>query len=260
MYKNKTPKLGIPFMSKGEVLSEQSERMRAIIIENQLIAARKGVQNCVFDEGTYSIKDNTVVLSQQGRYAFEGIVSGWYCAVPDRIVWSGLKLGRINYLYLKAGMTTAMNTSHVQAISKDTTPYQKEHDVFLVAVLNKTGELDTHPEGKYYANDLLRHCIDNVNPHGNEIIQDSIVVKKIKSHDVCRAKVIKQQSGGKNGVILGIPEGVDVVSVDVIEECQDKPTFELGQVAVWIRDDSFTVFNDGKVGIPMMVTLWYRER
>lgn len=185
-YKHKTPVLGIPFMGKDDTLSAQEERKQAIIIENQLIAAMKGIQSCVFEEGEYRIVDEgktkSVYLMTTGQnLSFMGIVGGGFCKISGTLKWEGLQSGKKYYLYLKAKENIFEKPTSVRTIVKDNTPYQPEQKATLLAIFDLTKELpelDTLPPGKAYGQDVALHGSDKTNPHGEVLEQDSILLRK----------------------------------------------------------------------------------
>jgi len=288
-YKQKTEFFGIPFISNDETVSEAEEKKAANIIENQLLAATKGVRCAVFEDGHYRLVDNvdgtyTVMLVGTGeRIAFEGIVNGGYCYSKNPVLWEKLIKGKTYHLYVKFTSDLYADEHAFKPITKENFPYGD--NVFNVLYLAKIDlsvdkpAVDAHPNGKVYGTDIAHHANDKTNPHGRDLVQDNLDVQKsfkfqgaelYNGKDGILDKVEKLStfstedglpfitSGGTTGVNVGVTG--KIVSVDVVEAIWEgqPPSFELGEIAIKIEGQNATIYNSGKAGIPLHVSVWYR--
>lgn len=235
-YKYKTPVFGIPFMRDGDRLSELEERKKALIIENQLLAAKNCITNCVFEEGQYTIKENEIWLSKTGeKSAFKGIVGNAFCQISETIKWTGLSKGKRYYLYLKAKDNIFENSASVSVIAKESTPFFPEQKATLLAFVDYKDkpELNTKPYGKIYAGDM---------------------VFQIKEKNI--QKIIS--SGGKEGVSFQINDALHVKFVTVNEYIENNnPTFSLGEIVTKVENNKIIVYNNGEKNIPMQINVIY---
>lgn len=184
-YKKKTRFFQIPIVTTGCRIEAEEEEKIVTIIENQLMAAKKGINCCVFRDGNYKIIDNydntfNVILSgNSNNIPLEGMVNGGYLRSEDDIVWENMIKGNTYYLYVqwKDGLyenPSNFNITYSQNIKKN-------NYFVLLAKLDLTKEptIDTNPEDKIYYSDLASHITDNINPHGETLIQDKMKIKTI---------------------------------------------------------------------------------
>jgi len=183
-YKQCTRRLKIPVHGMGDPLSPPVEMQRFQIIENMLLAGTKGVRNCVFDDGLYELNpetDSTYVATVRATGhspSAIGMVGGAYFEAPPTVSWPGLKKGYSYYLYLRGNSSTLENFNEVKAISS---AYALDGDNLLLAIVDCRSEqprLEPYPDGKLYSDDLARHINDVENPHGRELLQDVLYVRK----------------------------------------------------------------------------------
>lgn len=209
-YKYKTEFYGIPIVAEGQRLSEKEEIKKFNIIENQLLAATKGVMCCVFDDGDYDLIDNvdgtySVMLISTGQsVALEGILRGGYCYSKEPIVWQGLRKGKVYHLYVSYTDRLYADETAFDVTFKETVawPHNLMNYLYLAKV-DLTGEnkiIDSNPDGKIYANDIACHVNDVSNPHGNELHQDTLVVKKLVFEMNDGKQVVLLDSDG-NGIL-----------------------------------------------------------
>lgn len=276
-YSGKTPYYGIPFPKLGDFASPEDESKSANIIENQLLAATRGVKCCIFEDGEYHLVDNvdgtyTVMLTKYGvRDSIEGILNGGYVWTDQPILWEGLKRGEKRYLYVKYTSKLYQDETAF-AIEISTILYPKESPYhLLMAIFDwKNGDkptLDTNPDQKTYGTDITLHTTDFRNPHGERLEQNELVIfNQIKYVKNNQEKVIiplnvlicEEKSGGKDGKILGFEDVTKIINVDVKEKVIDTPTFKLGEIAIKHNTEkSFTIYNSGDKNIPMIITILY---
>jgi len=285
-YKYKTPIFNLPYMGKEDILSEQEERRRAIIIENQLLAANKGIKNCIFEEGEYRVLDkgktrDVCLLTTGENISFMGIVNSAFCKTCKTIIWNNLIPNRIYYLYLKAKDNIYENCSSVLSIAKESTPYYDEHNATLLAKI-KIGydsyDLDINPDGKIYGQDILVHSSDTTNPHGENLVQDNLLIRKSLNFeqngiDGLSKEIVNLYDENGNGILQkekfitlnelsNGTEGREIIcdskikSIIVYENVvENKPTFGLGEIAIKIFDNRAYIYNNGKCNIPILITI-----
>lgn len=255
-YKNKTEFYGIPVIGKDQRLSEQEELKKFNIIENQLLAATKGVMCCVYEEGCYHLVDNidgtyTVMLMSTGQnVALEGVVRGGYCYSKDPILWEVLRKGRVYHLYV-AYTDKLYQDEYAFAVTSAEIPWAKDlmNYLYLAKVDLTQNEpiLDTNPDGKIYSNDIACHVSDKINPHGEEVMQDSLIIKKL----------VLQKDDGSNVVLLN-SSGGGVLNGLIGEREIDRSVMEIhipsnkGLKKV-MHETNFELVSGGKNGIDFNV-------
>ena len=182
-YNRKTPLLGIPVPWYKDRIIPEVEFRRFCLIENMLIAGTQGVRTCVFDDGNYRLLPETdetykVSLTATGPSpSASGIVGGAYFMAPSELIWSGLRKGFSNYLYLRATPKTYEDCSAVQtSTSEHLLPMADALLLAFVDLRDEVPRLNTEPDGKVYSADVARHAMDNENPHGRRMYQDELVV------------------------------------------------------------------------------------
>jgi hypothetical protein len=160
------------------------ELQRFQIIENMLLAGTKGVRNCVFDDGLLELNpetDSTYVATARATGhspSVIGMVGGAYFEAPAIVTWPGLKKGYFYYLYIRGTNKTFEDFNEVKAVSST---YTVEGDNLLIATADCRSEqpkLEPYPDGKLYSEDLALHINDVENPHGRELLQDTLYVRQ----------------------------------------------------------------------------------
>lgn len=285
-YKYVTEHFGIPVTGEEE-MTVHAEHTRWTIVENQLLAATKGVYCAVFEDGDYQVIDNvdgtyTVMLVGTGHdYAFMGMVNGGLAFTEDPIIWEGLKNTHKYYLYATYEDGMYLDPMLFGRTSRTIPIENGVRTATLLAVFDgTTGKIDNNPDGKIYGEDLSSHMGDDHNPHGTKMYQDEIIIgslihRKVNNDgsstltpmingkdgllDTLRQKTITVHalSGGPSGVNVDIPFPGTVVSASAQEFVQvnNAPTFGLGEVCVRVDPGAavVTVFNAGAEGIPIIV-------
>jgi hypothetical protein len=183
-YKQCTRRLKIPVHGNGDPLSPPVEMQRFQIIENMLLAGTKGVSNCVFDDGLFSLNSETestyvATVSATGHSpSAVGMVGGAYFEAPPTVSWPGLKKGYSYFLYIRGTNRTFEDFNDIKAVSS---AYALEGDNLLIAVADCRSDqpkLEPYPDGKLYSEDLALHVNDVENPHGRELMQDVLFVRQ----------------------------------------------------------------------------------
>ena len=296
-YKNKTSFFNIPVASKGEKISSKEERRKANIIENQLLAATRGVKCCVFEDGEYNAiqqGDGTynIILSSVGfNKALEGMVNGGYVKSNSTVKWTGLKQGGMYYLYIKY---TDKLYEDPEAFIATSFPKKKDLSVssfLLLAVADLTKDkpyVNPNPDGKVYTQDIEGHVSDYTNPHGNNLYQEKITLMKelrfekgfgknkqtisiLNENNIddflIRTTVMDVQSGGKNGVSIVIDNAEEILSAHVVQLKDNVESKYIGDVLIGLSGTDGSVMSKNQViiynendncGIPIRVTVIYR--
>jgi len=293
----KTPFFRIPFLANGSTLSEESEGRAANIIENQLLAATKGIKCTVFRDGMYRAVNNldgtwTVLLSSTGENcAIEGVVHGGYCFSSNPVLWENLEFGKEYYLYVtyQDGMyedeTNFGTSARIHAVDNKVSTF------LYLAKVDLTGDkpvIDSNPDGKIHGTNVALHATDKENPHGETLVQENIDLNNIlwglvPQEDGSTKKIslwksngggalnaaIKKKtilldamSGGADGVDVSLGFEAEIQGAIVHEKVWEGqgPTFLLGEIAIRTYSDKVQVYNAGEVGVTMTVTVFYIER
>jgi hypothetical protein len=287
-YKQKTRCLGIPVPWYGDNIIPEQEMKKYQIIENMILAATQGVQNVVFDDGSYAVEKEAdgryrVVLRATGPSpSAEGISNGVYFQAPSTVVWSGLKQGGIYNLYLQAGRKTYEDCSAVRAVSS---AFQKKGLLMATVDLNgDVGSINKMPDGKVYSADSARHSGDRENPHGVELYQDSLTIneKLVLGADaaivfggqrvtspqlldaIChvaghRIQLLDLTSPGPEGEVVEVKEMERVSFVQVQRKVMGALNGTVGDIGIGYYGENpdvnlpneFAIYNSGDEGIPL---------
>ena len=288
-YKQKTKFFGIPVPGYGDHIWPELEIRKYQILENMLIAGTNGVQNCVFDDGDFSLAPDdagkyTVSLRANGQQpSAKGLVGGAYFQAVPLIEWTGLEKGSQYLLWLTGTAETFADCTLVRPVSSK---YGLEGAYVLLATVDLSGEtpvLNPEPDGKVYSEDLAKHIMDFQNPHGVHLVQDTLTVKEklvlpesieiggsaVSADDFMasaaeltgkRVKIIDFTSPGPSGLVLLVPDAVAVQFVMVERvfnsEMKDKVLGEVmtgyfGIDPMVETANGFSVYNSGDSGLPM---------
>jgi len=181
-YTGRTTVYAIPTIKEGELLSEDSEKEAAQIIENQLRAGILGAGSTrVFEEGVYTTSvegGDIVTVSLTGSPALLGIARSGLVELFGIFSWINLEVGRIYFLYAKATEDTYLDSSAVEAISSTSEILTEDH--LLLATLDNTISgapvLDTSPAGKPTGANLFDLLNSPTNPFGNSMTQQNMTI------------------------------------------------------------------------------------
>lgn len=293
-YRQRTKILGIPVVGHGDRIWPETELLKYQIIENMLLAGTRGVRNCLFEEGDLKLesRDNgefSVILRATGNtQCAVGLISGYYFEAPSQLEWNGLKAGKRYFLYLAGSAKILTEPSFVRTISSEYEKKDMAKSSILIATADLRGEtpvLDRYPDNKLYERDLVRHGKDSKNPHGESMEQDELIIRKNLVLDAQSGagvtirmaqgsatlpatslipRVLECVSGGSGGVSLSVEGRVGFVMAGRMSG-GDK-SLKLGEISVGYygsdtsvgKETSFTVYNDGDIGIPMRLVIFYR--
>jgi len=286
-YKQRTRVLKIPVVGDNDGIFPDVELRKYQIIENMLLAGIKGMKNCVFEEGSYSLVPKgdqfSVFLNARGSdSSAKGIVGGAYFDAPPTMEWENLQKGHKYLLYIASGVNTFSSPSDVRA-----TAIEHEKNMLaavLMATVDLTGtpSLNTNPDTKIYTADLGKHVSDSENPHGLQVVQDEMqvrnrlllggeneVILEIKTEgetitlpaSLLIPRTIDFTSAGKTGIVLQTVSKVSFVMVNR----NGKPNGRLGEIGIgYFGKDasapdskSFVIYNDGDSGIPMKALVFF---
>ena len=282
-YKQRTKAFNIPVLGYGDKIWPELEYRKYTIIENLLLAATRGGVNCVFDEGSLVVR-----RQENGKYCVRLLASGSHCAAmgicggaffktKSTIEWSDLETGKKYLLYLKTSPKTFEDYSDVRAISSDAK--LMESTVILMGAVDLIGEkivVDKNPVGKLNSRDLTEHILDNENPHGESLVQDELVTKRLildgtvevhgdtdkivlpasELFDILKTssgvETIDFRTSGENGTLLRAKNPVIFVSVSRIDNTIMVGT--MGDVSIeYDQEDqcNFKVRNAGSIDLPV---------
>lgn len=182
-YGKKTKHFEIPVLAYKDRIDPEVEMRKYTIIENMLIAGTYGLSEVVFDDGSYVVDQEgdtfTVRLTAGGSFpSAKGLVGGFYFHAPSEVKWEDLKKGFEYYLYIRATAKTPHMSESVRMVSSTR---RLEGRALLMAYINLRDEvavLNTEPDGKVYSSDVARHASDSSNPHGMELVQETLRVTK----------------------------------------------------------------------------------
>lgn len=174
----------IPIVESGKPIEATEEERILTIIENQLMAAKKGINCCVFKDGAYSIIDNydntysIVLASNSSSIQLEGMVNGGYIRTENDIVWEGLIKGKEYYLYVQYKDGMYEDPTKFNVVFSDTLKRNNNYLLLAYVDLKSNPQVDTNPNSKIYYSDLAQHILDSKDPHGETLEQSNIQVNK----------------------------------------------------------------------------------
>jgi hypothetical protein len=291
-YKFKTEFYGIPVVGQGDRIKSSVEKDKWTIVENQLLAANKGIFCSVFEEGEYRLVNNmngsfTVMLSGTGQnWALMGILNGGLIHSNDPILWEGLRADTDYWLYAIYREGMFQNPKYFERSARQIRMSEDARRFLLLAKLNKDGTIDTNPPGKVYSRDVATHVNDSDNPHGETLNQKEIVTRTVKHQvlDQYGQTVDRTIFNGVDGVLDRVarrgvvsidtetigPAGTKVLIPGAVRilhaHAQERVvvgvplTFNLGQVVAahtmdGLEPNGVMVYNSGSSGVPIRVTV-----
>jgi len=238
-YKQRTKLLGIPVVGAGDHIWPELELKKWQIVENILVAAMRGLKNCLFEEGDLRLEsvgsdEYAVFLRATGRSASaKGVVSGFFFHAPRTVCWKPLKPGRKYYLYFSSMPKTYVDPSQVRAVVS--AHKLSGRSLLPVAVANLKGDefsLETQPEGKVFSDNLVAPMA------------------------TLSSQVVKFKTGGEKGVVLSAGGKVSFVQISQMA-VDGAETDSMGDVQIGYhgfdanveRPSDFCVYNKGKSGL-----------
>jgi hypothetical protein len=283
IYKQRTKVLGIPVVGYHDKIWPEIELKKYQLIENMLLAAMKGIDNCLFEEGDMRLNRQedgnfSVVLHPIGvTRSAVGILGGTYFKAPPSVEWNNLEVGKVHYLYLTKTQKTLVDPTSIRTFTSE---YMKQvRGSILMGVVDlksDTPVLERYPDEKLYTSDLAEHLLDNHNPHGDVVTQNELDVTKklaletdteIKIGDisvpasVLIPKTIDFITGGSKGVVLSTSSKVVFVQVCRLSGSPGN----LGETSIGYfekdekvpNEKTFIVYNVGDSDIPMKAIVFY---
>lgn len=250
-YSGTTSFYRIPFMRRGDYLTETEEERRAKIIDHLLYVATYGASKAIIEDAEYSLE------SDNGNYSLSIHTAGtefvlmaivnFRLAYKESPITVELESEKMNYIYLVAveGMDTDPTLCQIEA--SETLIDDSRH--LLLATVDFTETipiLDTDTDKQYLAN-LAAHSMDSTNPHGTTLSQSNLNV--IKSMAVNGNPIYPYvfheilSSTGATPTIVQI-EGMTPIFVSSMTE-----ETSVGNVACQINTDgTISVTNSGALG------------
>ena len=292
-YQYKTGFFGIPVPGK-EALKSSVEKKKWTIVENQLVAATKGVYCAVFEDGEYRVIDNvdgtyTVMLVGTGHeYALMGILNGGLVFTEQPVVWEKLQKGKTYWLYLVHQQGQYLDPSDFLPDAKNIKVEDGVNQFLLLARFDgNTATVDSCPPGKVYSTDIPAHMNDANNPHGEKLTQQTVLLDNLLHRRVDNRGVVSETTlydGNGNGLIDGVlrrkvvgvdaesigPAGVKVVVPGAVRihlatvtervVFGAAPTFNLGDAVLQYGIDGLAgnevaVYNSRSSGVPIRLTV-----
>lgn len=184
-YSSQTPHYGIPYLSSGEKISSETEKIKAEILENLIRAGILGAGgNRAFREGTYEASvnsQNLTTVKLTGNPALQGICNEGLVESYDPIVWSGLVADTVYWLYVLAGTQTLQDPADFGAIASTVEITTENH--LLLAQIDTTGAtttnvptIDTNPSGKPTGFNLFELLNTHADPFGPLLTQTALTI------------------------------------------------------------------------------------
>lgn len=184
-YKQSTKEFNIPVLGYEDSIVPEIEIRKGMIIENLLLAGLGGVDDCIFQEGSYEIIQDedssySVLLNSNGNSTSAvGVVDGRYFKGGKSIKWSGLSKGKEYYLYIKKGMNIGVNPHDIKAISFTTKRLTNAYCLMaVVSLIGDSFNINSKPQGKHYSFSKNEHLDCHENPHGESLTQDFVKILK----------------------------------------------------------------------------------
>ena len=239
-YKQRTPRLGIPVPGYEQPIWPELELKKWTLVENILIAAMRGSENCVFYEGRLSLdkqKDGTFAVQARRSshgHSLCGIVGGHYFDAPKTLEWPELLKGQQYYLYITPTEKTSLDPTSVRPVTlKFYSPTPSRLLVGYVDLRKDKPKVDVSPEGKVYASRLTVPPV-MMAPH-----------------------VVKFETNGLKGAVLSVPGRVAFAEVSR-DFHEDVTSSKIGEVMFGYngtdsraeRPGDVVVYNTGDLGLP----------
>lgn len=229
MYERHTKYFHLPYISEGEELSGESERIAATIIDNELLAATGGMTKCLIEDGDYDVFDNgdgtyTLVLKKLGDFSVIGILNRRLFLCEENIYNDCLAAGNLYYFY--ACYSDSMETDPTSFTREATTdPKADSPYTILLCMVDLRGDAPVvidDMDDKVYTKNILAHGSDCSNPHGRTLYQDNLVINdtlKIEDRSVYSSETRSVElPGNSDCVVLSFGADVAFVSVMPLEQ------------------------------------------
>jgi len=224
VYKNKSEYFGFPIVTDGETIIGTEQKKITEIIENQLIASTNGIKCSVFVDGSYSLIDNSdgtysvLLRSNVVDPAIMGLLNGGLVHTTEDILWENLQIGKVHYLYLQYSDGMFQNPSGFRVVATTTAKASSDELNLYLAQIDLTGDpnMDTYPDGKIYSADMALHMTDHLNPHGLQLLQDYLLIKK-------RLDIVLEDAGELgSAVYIDDKRGIGKPAIETTDEMRLK--------------------------------------
>lgn len=187
-YGGLTPRYRIPYITFGDVVSQASEQIAALTIENQLrglIAGHSG-GNGVIRTGNFSVSfvsgnsTATLQIPASNVPSIEGFIDQIYVRSFSTLQWTGLPDNSVLYLYVEL-IESDTQSSRVRGdinVDWNDTGIVPDNAIVVAKVTTTLidATIDDNPPERINLNTVATHAANGVNPHGNILLQDQIHV------------------------------------------------------------------------------------
>ena len=248
-YSGHTTFYRLPYMMRGDYLTEAEEERRARIIDHLLFVSTYGAAKAVVEDPAFTLEDadSTVctlrLSSIGGSYVFLALVNYRLAYRVDPIELN-MTQGSTYYIYVIYADGMEVNPTVCSVVASASEYDDPNH--LLLATVDFTGSeavLDTDSDKQYLTN-LAAHSMDATNPHGTHLYQkdldvtDTLALRGSPVYPVFYRQVAAP--GPSLQRVLSI-DGVRPVFVSAMIDSLD-----VGQVSVHINDDrTIVVKNSG---------------
>lgn len=171
----------LPYMLRGDYMTEAQEEERARIIDHLLYVATYGASAAMIEDPAFTLSDGgtrwrLTLAPAGGEFTFLAIAN-YRLAYREGEVALDLPHGAFYYIYITyaAGMETDPSKCGLEV---RTDPLDAVGHVLLCTVdcRNTPAVLNDMPENKPYLVNLASHSGDSLNPHGTLLTQNALRV------------------------------------------------------------------------------------
>lgn len=250
----------IPYMKRGDYITEEMEERRATIIDNLLYVSTYGASKGIVEDCRLTLSDTSeancrLVLSPiSTQYVFLGIVN-YRLAYLTSPVTLELARGYMHYVY--ASYSSGMETDPEACVVEPSTSALDDTSHLLLAVVDYTGGQARIVENtdKEYLTNINAHTTDSENPHGQILTQNALRVVdsfEVKGRGMPPCVFMAIESGGTSGTEVELPEGFEAGFVSAMPS-----SLSVGSVACSIDNGNgtVTVFNSGEQGLEIRLRI-----
>lgn len=239
-YLGQTTFYEIPYITNGDFLSESNEKEQLERIDNLLFLNNCFYPNCIVLEGKYSLKSdeenqNKTLLTIEPKNDISFMV-----VIRNKLYFSKEKIsldllnGEKYYIYVNAQYD---NNKNIYTI--DVSPKIATYDAVLLCEVDLTFDnrkININHQEKVYINNIKKHVIESVNPHGKILKQETIETNKILiSGEPIYQTIYKTVDIIKNSAIVNVP---NAVFVNVM------PVENIGNFYVKLSKNNFVIFSE----------------
>ena len=216
VYSLKTRFLELPVRNSNDRLDGVTELNKWQKVEQAMLSSTRMMRHVSYSEGDLELhktpdgKINAMLGPNPPRPAFEGMAKGVYLKVARPIMWEDIGKGQ-NFAYLYILPMVGGDPSQCTTFTR---PCETRTDGHLIAVVDiKNMTFDMCPKDKLSTEHMANHHYLTENPHGDSLVQKSIVSDKIDVKEaVIGSEIIRPTASRVFDVDLKGSEGV-LVSV-----------------------------------------------